>query len=44
MGGDLADDWAASDDVKSSKPAPDLLQVSLKEAGQAARHVECVDR
>jgi len=33
MGGDLADDWAASDDVKSSKPAPDLLQVALKKLG-----------
>ncbi len=30
---DLADDWTTSDDVKSSKPAPDLLQVALKKLG-----------
>jgi HAD superfamily hydrolase (TIGR01509 family) len=30
---DLADDWTTSDDVESSKPAPDLLQVALKKLG-----------
>lgn len=30
---DLADDWTTSDDVKSSKPAPDLLQVALMKLG-----------
>ena len=30
---DIADDWTTSDDVESSKPAPDLLQVALKKLG-----------
>ena len=30
---DLADEWTTSDDVESSKPAPDLLQVALKKLG-----------
>jgi HAD superfamily hydrolase (TIGR01509 family) len=30
---DLADDWTTSDDVESSKPAPDLLQTALKKLG-----------
>ena len=30
---ELADDWTTSDDVESSKPAPDLLQVALKKLG-----------
>ena len=30
---DLADDWTTSDDVESTKPAPDLLQVALKKLG-----------
>ncbi len=30
---DLADDWTTSDDVETSKPAPDLLQVALKKLG-----------
>ncbi len=30
---DLADAWTTSDDVESSKPAPDLLQVALKKLG-----------
>jgi HAD superfamily hydrolase (TIGR01509 family) len=30
---DLADAWTTSDDVETSKPAPDLLQVALKKVG-----------
>jgi HAD superfamily hydrolase (TIGR01509 family) len=30
---DLADGWTSSADVEASKPAPDLLQVALKELG-----------
>ena len=30
---DLADDWTSSDDVESSKPAPDLLRVALTKLG-----------
>jgi HAD superfamily hydrolase (TIGR01549 family) len=30
---DIAEAWTSSDDVKSSKPAPDLLQVALKKLG-----------
>lgn len=30
---DIADDWTTSDDVETSKPAPDLLQVALKKLG-----------
>ncbi|TYP87237.1 HAD family hydrolase [Blastococcus xanthinilyticus] len=30
---DLADAWTTSDDVESSKPAPDLLQVALAKLG-----------
>jgi HAD superfamily hydrolase (TIGR01509 family) len=33
---DLADDWTTSDDVESSKPAPDLLQVALGKIGAPA--------
>ena len=31
---DLAEAWTTSDDVESSKPAPDLLQVALKKLGE----------
>jgi HAD superfamily hydrolase (TIGR01549 family) len=30
---DIAEAWTSSDDVESSKPAPDLLQVALKKLG-----------
>jgi HAD superfamily hydrolase (TIGR01509 family) len=30
---DIVDEWTTSDDVESSKPAPDLLQVALKKLG-----------
>jgi HAD superfamily hydrolase (TIGR01509 family) len=30
---DIADAWTSSNDVESSKPAPDLLQVALKKLG-----------
>jgi len=33
---DLADGWTTSDDVESTKPAPDLLQVALKTIGEPA--------
>ena len=33
---DLAEAWTTSEDVESSKPAPDLLQVALKKLGQPA--------
>ena len=33
---DLAEAWTTSDDVESSKPAPDLLQVALKKIGEPA--------
>jgi HAD superfamily hydrolase (TIGR01549 family) len=33
---DLADAWTSSDDVDSSKPEPDLLQVALEKLGVAA--------
>ncbi|WP_346621215.1 HAD family hydrolase [Blastococcus montanus] len=33
---DLAEAWTTSDDVESSKPAPDLLQVALEKLGAAA--------
>ena len=29
----LADDWTTSDDVESTKPAPDLVQVALRKVG-----------
>jgi HAD superfamily hydrolase (TIGR01549 family) len=32
---ELAEDWTTSDDVESTKPAPDLLQVALAKIGQA---------
>ncbi|NEK84231.1 HAD family hydrolase [Blastococcus saxobsidens] len=31
---DLAEAWTTSEDVESSKPAPDLLQVALKKLGE----------
>jgi HAD superfamily hydrolase (TIGR01509 family) len=31
---DLAEAWTTSDDVESSKPAPDLLQVALQKLGE----------
>ncbi len=31
---DLADGWTTSEDVESTKPAPDLLQVALKKLGE----------
>ncbi|MGY1719864.1 HAD family hydrolase [Blastococcus sp. SYSU DS0753] len=31
---DLAEAWTTSDDVESSKPAPDLLEVALKKLGE----------
>jgi HAD superfamily hydrolase (TIGR01549 family) len=31
---DLAEAWTASDDVESTKPAPDLLQVALAKLGE----------
>ncbi|TQN37990.1 HAD superfamily hydrolase (TIGR01509 family)/HAD superfamily hydrolase (TIGR01549 family) [Blastococcus colisei] len=31
---DLAEAWTTNDDVESSKPAPDLLQVALKKLGE----------
>ena len=31
---DLADGWTTSEDVESTKPAPDLLQVALKKIGE----------
>ena len=31
---DLADGWTTSEDVESTKPAPDLLQVALKTIGE----------
>jgi len=31
---DLAEDWTTSEDVDSTKPAPDLLQVALKKIGE----------
>jgi HAD superfamily hydrolase (TIGR01509 family) len=33
---DLAEAWTTSDDVDSTKPAPDLLQVALKKIGAPA--------
>jgi HAD superfamily hydrolase (TIGR01549 family) len=33
---DLAEAWTTSDDVESSKPAPDLLQVALEKIGEPA--------
>jgi HAD superfamily hydrolase (TIGR01509 family) len=33
---DIVDDWTTSDDVKASKPAPDLLQVALRKLGAPA--------
>jgi HAD superfamily hydrolase (TIGR01509 family) len=30
---ELADEWTASEDVETSKPAPDLLRVALKKLG-----------
>jgi HAD superfamily hydrolase (TIGR01509 family) len=30
---DLADDWTTSDDVESTKPEPDLVQVALEKSG-----------
>ena len=33
---DLADGWTTSEDVESTKPAPDLLQVALKKLGEPA--------
>jgi HAD superfamily hydrolase (TIGR01549 family) len=33
---DLAEAWTTSDDVESSKPAPDLLQVALAKIGEPA--------
>jgi HAD superfamily hydrolase (TIGR01549 family) len=35
-GRELADGWTTSDDVESSKPAPDLLQVALDRVGGRA--------
>jgi HAD superfamily hydrolase (TIGR01549 family) len=32
-GRDLADDWTISDDVETTKPAPDLVQVALQKVG-----------
>lgn len=32
-GRDLADDWTTSDDVETTKPAPDLVQVALQKVG-----------
>ena len=37
----LADDWTTSEDVASTKPAPDLVQAAMKKAG---RHLGCHDR
>jgi HAD superfamily hydrolase (TIGR01509 family) len=31
---DLAEAWTSSEDVESTKPAPDLLQVALKKVGE----------
>ena len=31
---DIADGWTTSEDVESTKPAPDLLQVALKSIGE----------
>ena len=31
---DLADAWTTSEDVESTKPAPDLLQVALRKVGE----------
>ena len=31
---ELADAWTTSEDVESTKPAPDLLQVALKKIGE----------
>jgi HAD superfamily hydrolase (TIGR01549 family) len=33
---DIADAWTTSEDVESTKPAPDLLQVALKKLGEPA--------
>ena len=33
---DLAEAWTTSDDVESSKPAPDLLEVALEKLGEPA--------
>ncbi|SNR46033.1 HAD family hydrolase [Blastococcus mobilis] len=33
---ELADGWTTSEDVESTKPAPDLLQVALKKLGEPA--------
>ena len=33
---DIADGWTTSEDVESTKPAPDLLQVALKSIGEPA--------
>ncbi|MGY1834594.1 HAD family hydrolase [Blastococcus sp. SYSU DS0510] len=33
---DLAETWTTSEDVESSKPAPDLLQVALRKLGEPA--------
>ena len=33
---ELADGWTTSEDVESTKPAPDLLQVALKTIGEPA--------
>ena len=33
---DLADGWTTSEDVESTKPAPDLLQVALEKLGEPA--------
>lgn len=38
---EVADAWTSSDDVESSKPAPDLLQVALKKIG-ASTDTPCV--
>jgi HAD superfamily hydrolase (TIGR01549 family) len=32
-GRDLADDWTTSDDVETTKPAPDLVHVALQKVG-----------
>ena len=31
---DLADDWTSSEDVETSKPAPDLIEAALEKAGR----------
>jgi HAD superfamily hydrolase (TIGR01509 family) len=33
---EIADDWTMSDDVESTKPAPDLVQAALDKAGASA--------